>query len=72
MRVWAPLQNEEGGLYFLEFDEKLQLKEIIVGQRCTLSRAEIMKALGSLAREVTVSKARAAYDKFEMVRDEGF
>lgn len=56
----------------MEFDEKLRLKEVIVGQRCTLSRAEIMEALGSLAGEVTVSKARAAYDKFEMVRDEGF
>jgi hypothetical protein len=72
IRVWGPLQNEEGGLYFLEFDEKLRLKEVIVGQRCTLSRAKIMEALGSLAGEVTVSKARAAYDKFEMVRDEGF
>lgn len=70
IRVWAPLQNEEGGFYFLEFDEKLQLKEVIVGQRCALSRAEIMEALGSLAGEVTVSKARAAYDKFEMVHDE--
>jgi hypothetical protein len=71
IRVWAPLQNKEGDLYFLEFDEKLQLKEVIAGQRCTLSREEVIEALGSLAGEVTVNKARAAYDKFEMVR-EGF
>jgi len=72
IRVWAPLQNEDGGLYFLEFDEKLQLREVIIGQRCSLSRAEIMGALGSLAVEVKVSKARPAYDKFQMVCDDEF
>jgi hypothetical protein len=72
IRIWAPLQNEEGGLYFLQFDKKLQLKEVIVGVRCPFSRADIDEALGSLAGEVAVTKARAAYDKFEMVQDEGF
>jgi hypothetical protein len=70
IRVWAPLQNEEDGLHFLEFGEKLRLTEVIIGQKCPLSKAAIVRALGSLAGEVKISRARAAYDKFEVVDDE--
>lgn len=72
IRAWAPLQNEEDGLHYLEFDGKLHLLEVIIGARCTLQRSEITRALGSLAGEVKIIKARAAYDKFEMVEDEGW
>jgi hypothetical protein len=71
IRLWNHLQNEESGLYFLKFDEdKLRLTDVIIGQQCPLSRDEIVEALGSLAGEVKISKARAAYDRFEMVEDE--
>jgi hypothetical protein len=70
IRVWAPLQNKEGDLYFLECDDNLRLVEVIIGQKCSLSTAKIVQALGSLAKEVKISKARAAYDKFKMVEDE--
>jgi hypothetical protein len=72
IRVWAPLQNEEDGLYFLQFGKQLELKEVIVGVRCPFLKAEIEDALGSLAGEVEIYKVRAAYNKFEMVRDEKF
>ena len=72
IRLWATLEEEENGLYFLEFGEKLHLTEVILGQRCTLSRQAISEALRPLAGEVTISKARAAYDKFEMVQDEEY
>src|ERR1035437_286438 len=70
IRRFAPLQNEEGGLHFLEFDEKLRLAGVIIGQNCTLPRTAITRALGSLAGEVKISKARAAHDKSAMVEDE--
>jgi hypothetical protein len=70
IRVWVPLQNEEKGLHYLEFDEKLHLAEVIIGARCTLTRAAIAQALGTLAGEVKIIKARAAYDGFRMVEDE--
>jgi hypothetical protein len=35
-----------------------------------VSSAEIVDALGPLAETVKISKARAAYDKFEMVDDQ--
>jgi hypothetical protein len=70
IRVWVLLQNEEDGLHYLEFDAKLHLEEVIIGARCMLTRAEITRALGTLASEVKVIKARAAYDGFRMVEDE--
>jgi hypothetical protein len=68
--VWGSLQNEENGLNFVAFGENMWLTEVIIGQKCSLSKAEIVLALGSLAGEVKINKARAAYDKFEMVEDE--
>jgi hypothetical protein len=68
IRVWAPLQNEEDGMYFLEFDEKLQLTEVIIGQKCTLLRPAIERALGPLSAQVKISNARAARDKFAIVK----
>jgi hypothetical protein len=70
IRVWAPLQHEDNGLYFLEFDEKPRIVEVIIGARCKVPRSEIEKALGPTANQVKIIKARAAYDRFEMVQDE--
>jgi hypothetical protein len=69
IRAWAPLQHEDNGLYFLEFDEKLRIVEVIIGARCKVPLSEIEKALGAAASQVKIIKARAAYDKFEMVED---
>ena len=70
IRVWAPLQNEENGVYYLEFDEKLQLVEVILGAQFEFSKNDVEEALGSLTSEVRILKARPAWDKFEMVEDE--
>jgi Protein of unknown function (DUF2971) len=51
IRVWAPLQHEAGGLYFLEFDEKLQIVEIIIGARCVVPRTTITEALARIIHE---------------------
>jgi hypothetical protein len=37
---------------------------------CTLGRSAIARALGTLANEVKITKARAAYDGFRIVDDE--
>jgi hypothetical protein len=52
IRVWAPLQHEDGGLYFLEFDEKLRIVEIIIGARCVVPRTRITEALGTSGQRV--------------------
>ena len=67
---WARLNDEESGLYYIDFPGELSLVHVIVGARCTLSKAAVTHALGSMADGVKVTKARGAYDRFEMVEDE--
>jgi hypothetical protein len=69
VRVWIQLPTADDGLYFCDFDDTIQLKEVIVGAKCTLSRSDITRALGTLAEHVTLIKARAGFTKFEVVRD---
>jgi hypothetical protein len=71
VRFWGPLENEENGLYFVLFDENaLRLVEVIIGAKSYVKKTEIVDALGPLAKQVTIRKARAAYDEFEMTEDE--
>jgi hypothetical protein len=70
VRVCIHLPQAENGLYFCDFDETMQLKEVIVGANCTLSRSDIAKALGLLAGQIALIKARAGFTKFEVVTDQ--
>jgi Protein of unknown function (DUF2971) len=72
IRVWGALKNKEGEFYFVNFSADLELKEVIIGQECTLPITALAHELGSMADHVTVKKARAAHDKFEMVEDQAF
>jgi hypothetical protein len=47
VRIWIHLPKTEDGLYFCDFDDTMQLREVIVGAKCALSRAAITEALGS-------------------------
>ncbi len=69
IRIWAPLLNEEHGLHYFEFDEKLRLVEVLIGARCSLPRSAIERALGNLASQIKIRKARAAYNRFKMTED---
>jgi hypothetical protein len=70
IRMWASLEEEEDGLYFKDFDEKLRLVEVIVGAECTTPRSAIVRALVPLTAEISLIKARAGFTKFEIVVDE--
>jgi hypothetical protein len=69
IRVWAPLQNEENGLHYLEFDDKLKLVEVIIGAKSTVTVNSIRRSLGAPAGQVKIIKARPARDRFEMVKE---
>lgn len=69
IRIWAPLQHEENGLHYFEFDDNLQLVEVLIGARCSMPRSAIERALGSLASQIKIRKARAAYNRFKMIED---
>jgi hypothetical protein len=74
IRMWVPLleKGKEGELYFLNFGENLQLVEVILGVRYPLPTTTVLQELGPLASNVSVIKARAAHNAFEMVKDEEF
>jgi len=70
VRVWAALNEKEDGLYFSKFGDHLRLVKVIVGARCQVSEKAIKEALGTMAGEVTLLKARAGFGEFKIVRNE--
>jgi hypothetical protein len=73
IRMWAELKDEEDGLYFYKFNDKLRLVSVIAGARCSVQKNVILETLGNRAKEVEIIKARAGYQRFEIVRNkQGF
>lgn len=70
IRMVVPLEEKSGEHYFREFDNHLQLKEVIVGVRSSISKQEIIEQLGIHQDGVKVTKARLAHNAFEVVEDE--
>ena len=61
-------RDPDTGLYFVDFSERLQLREVVVGALSTITRSELSDALGGLATEVQTAKARLAFQSFRVVR----
>jgi Protein of unknown function (DUF2971) len=61
-------RDEDSGLYFAEFSDRLALKQVIVGAESNASREVLNKVLGDLAGHVEVIKARLAFASFSVVR----
>jgi hypothetical protein len=68
-RLFPLLQDQDpSGHHFLEFDDNVALQQVIVGHRSAISRDDIGQALGPLARQVTIYKARLAFRSFDVER----
>jgi hypothetical protein len=57
------------GLYYVDFGTQVTLREIIIGQRCTWTAANIRPMLGAVVESVRICKARPAFGRFEMLED---
>lgn len=68
-RAFLSLDEEENDFYYADFSENLKLKQVIVGAHSTITRAEVNEAVGDIITEIEVFKARAAFRKFEIVRN---
>jgi Protein of unknown function (DUF2971) len=55
------------GLYYVDFEPQIALREIVIGHRCTWSAASVRPLLRGLAETVRICKARPAFGKFEMI-----
>ncbi|WP_141340314.1 DUF2971 domain-containing protein [Bradyrhizobium sp. USDA 3458] len=70
-RLFPQLWDQDrSGHYFIEFDDQVALREVIVGHRSTISRDDIAQALGSLQPQVTSYKARLVFRSFNVVRQQ--
>jgi Protein of unknown function (DUF2971) len=69
VRSYITLEDEENGLYFADFGSDLRPFLVIAGARCTTTKAEIIKALGPMAKTVKLIKGRAGFRRFEIVKD---
>lgn len=67
VRVFTRLDDADGRLYFADFGKDLRLCEVIVGALSNVTRADLAKALGGLAPDVTARKARLAFRSFRVV-----
>jgi hypothetical protein len=62
-------EADSRGLYFFHFGENLELREVIVGPNCTISRAEVREALNGLD-EVECFSSRLAFGSYRVVRQQ--
>lgn len=70
-RAFCELKEKDpvSGLYFLPFSENLKLAQVIVGERSSVTRDRLAGVLGGRAATVTSFKARAGFQRFEVVEN---
>ncbi len=61
-------QDPQSKLYFAQFSPQMVLKEVIVGPLSTITRTELLSALGDQAEGVEVYKARLAFKTYAVTR----
>ncbi len=69
-RLFATLaeRDSEDGLYYLNFEPHIQLREVILGARCKETVKDFAALVPPPKRPVEVFKLRGAFDRFAMVR----
>ena len=73
-RGWASLDEKDPktGLYFLEFSDKLKLKEVIIGPRNNSKPIDIMNIIGTKCKGVKIIKSRLAFNSYSVVHNKRY
>jgi hypothetical protein len=74
-RRWIQIdeRDPETGLYFYNFDSRVRLREVIAGPLCDVTETRITDALTGNEGEISVTKARLAFQSFRVIRNrQGF
>jgi hypothetical protein len=66
VRAFMTREEEKNRHYFIHFDDRLKLREIIVGHRCCIERGEISAAMASYSEPVPIIKARLSRTSFNV------
>jgi hypothetical protein len=74
MRIFVGLDpaTSESGLYFYDFSAEFQLREVILGPRCTLPVDRVRKLVADFTPVVSVVKSRIAFGSFDVVENMAF
>jgi hypothetical protein len=69
VRCFVTLENRdpEKNMFFANFSDRLKLAQVIVGAESTLTRPALSDALGALAPDVEVIKARLSFKSFRVL-----
>lgn len=69
-RIWGKLtEPDANGMHFLQFNDDVVLKEVLIGARATISRSQVDELLEQFSGQVRAYKVRPAFRTFEMVRN---
>lgn len=71
LRGWFTLEERDpvSGLYFYDFDNRVQLRQVIVGPLCDVPKPRIQVALEGYTAKVRILKARLAFNTFRVVEN---
>jgi hypothetical protein len=67
VRPFARLDGKRGAPSYFDFGEKLILRQVIVGVRCTVSRKRIQECLRGYTTPVEILRAQLSFDSFQVV-----
>jgi hypothetical protein len=72
-RLRVELQDQRDGIYYNPFNIGMELREVIIGARSSLSIVDVAEAIGNQPNaDVDIWTARAAHGTFKMCRNREF
>ncbi len=70
VRAWANLdEQDETGFYFMDFENNLQLREIILGPRSELKSQDINPILSDYKEDIKIKNTKLAFNSFEVIEN---
>lgn len=64
--------NYEFGRYFVDLDDDIKVKEVVLGNDCEFSLTKINQLLNLYNHDIKIKKATLSKNKFEIIEDENF
>lgn len=69
VRVFLALKEKgDSDFYWCPFNEKIQLREVIVGPKSDITRAEVVSALDDQLQNISLIKTRLAFQSYRVVQ----
>jgi hypothetical protein len=71
MRLFLSLRDRtsENGMYFEYFSDRLQLREVILGPKCSIPISDVRTLVRAYKPKVEVIKSRIAFTRFEVLKN---